>query len=343
MLQIRPQLLALSALLFVSIKATQACQICVPFPTASAADHILAARTAILAREAAFAYQPVEVLKGKAPEAKIDLLVDSTTRRLLASDPDSSILLVESPEGEWSRIGVADAQVKSITRKVLVSGAKWKAEPRSRIAYFSNLLGNHNPQVRRLAHLEVGRAPYDEIRRLGEALTREEIRTYLADLRYMEWHPLYILLLAQNPAAEDRATIIKSFRSAARFGTTTRLAAWATAYVEIEGDKAIAEIEQTFFNAGERGVEELREIAKALSVHGSNGNKTRRDRIVKAYENLVSNYPSLTPQVATDLIAWKRTELAEAVGKYAASKPAGIDFGTTLRLRAYARQTQLKP
>jgi hypothetical protein len=343
MLRTRPSLFALSALLFVSIGTAQACQICVPIPTESAADHILAARTVILAREAAFAYQPVEVLKGKAPEAKIDLLVDSATRRLLAANPERSVLLVESPNGEWRRIGLADAEVKSITRKVLVSGVKWEAEPRSRVAYFSNLLNHANPQLRKLAHLEVGRAPYDEIRRLGEALTREEIRTFLADLRYMEWHPLYILLLAQNPDAEDRATIVKSFRSAARFRTTTRLAAWATAYVEIEGEKAIAEIEQTFFKTGERSVEELREVAKALSVHGSNGDKNMRDRIVKAYEVLVANYPSLTPQVATDLIAWKRTELAEAVGKYVASKPAGIDFGTTLRLRAYARQTQSKP
>lgn len=300
------------------MQATQACDLCVRFPKKSAADYLLGARTAILAREASFVYKPIEVLKGTTPESKIDLLVDSPTRRMLTANPTHSVLLTESPDGKWQRIGVVNADVYPIVCKVLSSGAQWKTDPRSRISYFTGLLSHSNSQIRTLAYLEVGRAPYDEIRQMGKLVPREQIRAFLSDLQYIEWHPLYILLLAQEAEAEDRATITQSFRSAARFGLTTRLAAWSTAYIEIAGEQAIDEIEKTILRDPTRTPAVLQEVTKALSIHGTHGNQQLRNRIVASYQTLVATHPEMICLVAKDLTTWKRPELRDEVSKHLA-------------------------
>ena len=333
------QLLALAAALAVFPTPAAACQICVPVPKKSAADHLLAARTVVLAREASFAYQPVEILKGERPGAAIDLLVDSKTRRMLAARPELSILLAETPEGTWRRLGVAEAEFTALARHVLESTKGWKAKPQERVEFFAGKLDHASAQIRNLAALEVGRAPYADIRKLASNVPREKVRAFLADLRYVEWHPLYILLLAQSQEARDHQRITDAFRAAARFGTTTRLAAWTTAYIEIGGEQAIAEVERQFFGDTGREEKELQEVVRALSVHGNTGAGSLRDRVVRAYGVLVANHPSLTPQVAKDLISWKRTELAAEVARYTASKPREIDFQTFLKLRAYAQQS----
>ena len=142
-----------------------------------------------------------------------------------------------------------------------------------------------------MAHLEIARSPYSEIKRLKDALSRDEIHAFLKDFRYVEWHALYILLLAQSEDLRDRALVSESFRSTARFSTTTRLAAWATASIEIEGATAIEFIEDEYFRNSKRGAAELQEIAKALSVHGTNGHTHLRDRIVAGYEVLLQQHP----------------------------------------------------
>ncbi len=312
------------AFVLVSFEATQACQICMAFPKKSAADYLFAAHTVILAREEAFAYKPIEVLKGTKPEAKINLLVDSSTRRMLTANPRNSVLLVKLPDHNhhqnWMRLGVINPEIDPILRKVLSSASQWKADPLSRITYFTGLLKHHNSQIWTMAYLEVGRAPYSEIRRIAKVLPREQIRAFLKERRYIEWHPLYILLLAQEPEDEDRATIVRSFRTASRFGLTTGLlAAWSTAYIEITGEQAIDDIEKAFFKDQTRTPEVLQEVTKALSVHGTYGNAQLRDRIVASYQTLISVHPEMICSISSDLIAWKRTELADANSKHLAS------------------------
>ena len=324
-------------------QAAQACQICVPFPTKSAADYLIEADAVALAREdpaRPFYYSVVEVLKGDPGSEPIDLFVDSSTRRVLAAYPDRSVVLVRSTEdGEagWRRIGLADEQTGPLVREVLALAPLWDRTPRRRVEYFGKLLGHENPQVRTIAHLEVGRAPYGEIKRLGDVLSRDAIHAFLKEVRYVEWHALYILLLAQSGDERDHDTIRQSFRSASRFATTTRLAAWATALIELDGEKAIDLIDSEYFGDRERGAKELEEISKALSVHGSSGHTHLRERIVASYGKLLVLAPAMTPKIADDLIAWKRTELASEIAAYMAANPRRFDFQTTMRLRAYVR------
>ena len=168
-------------------------------------------------------------------------------------------------------------------------------------------------QVRTLAHLEVARAPYDQIRSLGGVIPRERINAFLGNFRYMEWHALYILLLAQSDHEADGKRIAEKVRSAAEFGLTTQLAAWATAWIEVDEDEALDFLEVHYFGNPDRNSKEMKALVAALSVHGNRGHVHLRDRIIDAYRGILDSHPDLAPLLVADLTAWEQWDLAEAV------------------------------
>lgn len=336
---------ALSCILCLSSAAwTQACQICVPFPETTSTDILLAGEAVVLAREdpdRPFHYRAVEVLKGTLDETKIDLFLNSSTRRQLSIFPERSVVLVRTADGEeatWQSVGVADKEFGPLVREILKASPAWEQDPSKRTTFFAKQLGQEHSQIGNLALLEVARAPYAEIRKLGGALSRDQIHAFLKNYRYIEWHALYILLLAQRDDAADHAFIMESFQSAIRYGMTIQLAAWATAALEIEGTKVIDLIENEYFRNQARTPKELTEITKALSVHGTHGSQELRNRIVISYGALLKLNPVMATQIVEDLIAWKRTEYAAQIGKFVADHPLSLDLPTTLRMKAYARR-----
>ena len=328
----------------VLVAAASACQICVPFPQKSTADLLIESEAVVLAREdpeRPFHLKAIELLSGNPQTEEIDLFLDSATRRTLKLDPERSVVVVrltEDGESQWRRVGMGDGEFDPLARDILQLAPAWQRDPKLRPRFFSKFLGHENPQLSSLAHLEVGRAPYDQIKALGDALTRDQLRSFLGNFRYIEWHSLYILLLAQSEDPRDRAYIAERFRSAREFSLSLNLAAWATAAIEIEGSRAIDTIEADYFRNPNRNAEELEAVALALSVQGNSRQTDLRDRIVASYATLISTHPSMTGKVALDLIAWKRSELAAEIGRYVAANPRAFDFKTTLQMRAYGRQ-----
>jgi hypothetical protein len=338
---------ACAAFLF-SAPPLSACQICVPFPTISTADYLIDGYAVVLAREdpeRPFHYRSVEVLKGDPGPEKIELFLNSPTRRTLAVFPERSMVLVKPKSDEqasWRSTGMADEVFEPIVREILDRAPLWENEPNTRATFFSKYLGHADPQLRTLAHLEVARAPYSTIRTFGGILSRDQIHAYLKNFRYVEWHALYILLLAQSEDPTDHEFITESFHSATHFHSTLQLAAWTTAFIELEGMAAIEFIEKEYFLKTSHSAKELVEIIRALSVHGTYASPALRNRIVASYGTLLTLSPALTSQITEDLIAWERTEFAEEIGKFVADNPLSFDLPTTLRLRAYARRAQNK-
>ena len=324
----------------------ETCQICIPFPQNSAADDLFEADVVVLAREdpeRPFHYRAVEVLKGTPGKKKIELFLDSGSRRVLGLFPGHSVVLVKKAgkfqEG-WRRIGMADEAFGPLVRKLLDSASAWEKKPGQRVEFFGKLLGHKDAQIRRLAHLEVAQASYDEIKGLKNALPRDKIHAFLKNVRYVEWHALYILLLAQSGDPADHKFISEAFHSAVHFKSTLSLGAWATAYIELEEEKAVEFIEAEYFRKSGHSPAALREVTMALSVHGSKGHTHLRDRIVASYKPLLAKYPAMTPKVAKDLIAWDRTELASEVASYVATHQYKLELQTALVLMAYGRRAQ---
>jgi len=288
----------------------------------------------VLAREdpaRPFHFRAVEVLKGEATGA-IDLFVDTGVRRVLNVAPDRFVVLARDGKG-WHRLGMADPEYRDVIREILESGAGWK--PRQRVAFFAKFLGHRNPEIGQLAHLEVARAPYGEIRKLGNALPREVIYAALDELRLVEWRALHILLLAQSEDARDKKFIVDAFLSAARNGSSIQLGAWATAFIEVEGARAVEVIETQYHRQAHRRVEELRPIVAALSVHGTSGDAQLRDRIVASYEVLLAQHLSMAVPVVDDLVAWKRWEMAEFIDRMSTRHARSWMPDARIRLRRF--------
>jgi hypothetical protein len=130
---------------------------------------------------------------------------------------------------------------------------------------------------------------------------------------------------------------VDSFRSAERFRLATNLAAWAAASIEIEGSQAISLVEDRYFGMPNRSDGELREVLKALSLHGSEGRVELRDRIVAAYGKLLAVHPKMSGYVAADLLAWDRSEWTDELAQIEAGK-AHLDGPAVRAIRQYLRR-----
>ncbi len=338
--------LLLAGCLAMTCRFSDACQICIPVPQKSVADYLIESELIVLGREDPkhpFHVEIIETLKGKSGEEKVDLFLDSTTRRLLARHPEQSILIAKEQvaSGEsWKRIGLMDLSFATVVRDILKQAPEWSTDDTSRSAYFVKYLNDKNAQVRRLARLELARAPYAQIRKYGHVISRDDILSFLQEMKYAEWQPLYILLLAQSGLSEDADRVRSSMEMAVHHGAQLNLSAWATALVEVDRLEGIQFLERHYFSNKSRGFQELQEICLALSAHGSLGEGALRDRIVITYGIALNTHPELAPVLVKDLLKWNRFDLSNQMEKIAMSDPPLFVSHLIRELKAYGKDRQ---
>jgi hypothetical protein len=314
--------LATSAVLFP--RAAEACQICVPFPKTTLADMLIKSESIVMVREdneRPYIFIPVEVLKGAIEDHDIEAFVDSASRRRLKQNPDDVAVLVRNaPEEAWSYRSYANTDTQEFIRTIVEQSTRWNGSRGSdrRVAFFTEHLTDHNPLIREQAYLEVGRAPYSVIKTIVGAVPRNQILGFLANWRLVEWHSLFILMLGQSQITSDHDLIRNKFETNARYGLKTNLSAWATAYIEINPETGIEDIEALYLTRGDRTSEELEEVHRSLSVLGSEGGAVaeprvaqRRRRIIKSYAILLEHHPTMAGKVARDLTNWRSRALVD--------------------------------
>ncbi len=319
----------LSALLVLCLLQVQvgACGVCIGFPEQTATDYLLSAKCVVLARpdeSDPFTFKPREMLKGRGSEEPIDLLVDTATRRRLAVDRERSVLLVQSQaDGTWRSLGVASPRFEAVVRRIVTVAATWESDAgaNERAEFFYALFDDSDPSVRELAYLEMGRAPYAMIRRLGKAIDVEVVMPKLTDVKFIEWRSLAILLIAQKDSPECRQRIIQALRSAERFGLNMNLAAWIVAGAEVAPDETFRLLQEKYLSGDQRSVEEIAAVASALSVIGSNCNDQCRNQVVECYRSLLGQQemklpPGLVGQVTSNLSDWQRADLVNEVADF---------------------------
>ena len=301
----------------VSFSAAHACVICIPYPEITLADRLLENEEIIFVREvpeSPYLFSPVEVLKGPPVSQPIKTFCDSSTRRKLLVIPDSVLVLARAgADDSWKRITFADSAYQSIIRAIVVNSKDWSGglNNQNRVHYFSKLLTSEHPHIQEQAYLEVGRAPYQMIKEVAAGIPKEQVYEFLSNLRFVEWHNLYILFLGQSSNQKDHAYIRNQVESAARFGTTTNLSAWVTAFIETHPHSGIEEIESWYFDNGNRTKGELEQVMASMSVLGAQQSSDAifvtplREKIVRSYATLLKNYPALAGPVARDLSMWQ--------------------------------------
>ncbi|NIP94189.1 MAG: hypothetical protein GWO24_12335, partial [Akkermansiaceae bacterium] len=310
----------------------------------SAADRLLEAEAVVLAREDPqnpSSLRSLEVLKGDPGKITTDLFLASSSRRSLTLNPRRRIICAYrsgGPEPGWQRIGTADGEFGPLVGEILECAPEWREAPGKRVDFFAPYLGHKDPQINALAHLEVARAPYDQIKRYAGVIPVKDLRDFLKNFRLFEWHALYILLLAQSGEQQDHELIEGKIRSAEGSGTTLQLAAWTTAWIEIAEGKALDFVVGRYLENPGRRPEEIKAVLAALSVQGTRGHTHLRDRIVDAYRATLENHPVMAPQIVTDLVAWDRRDLGGTVAAVVDAPPASLDRTALLQLRAYLRR-----
>ena len=339
------KLLLLVLVAFTTLFPARVCiahPIIVPYPTRTLADWLLDANTIVLARESAdkpFTFEAHTAIKGSLTDAQeIDMFMNSQTRRLLNMYPERSLILIRIDDGEkpkWKIAGQPDPEIELLVFEILEHAASWDQDPQARLDFFAERFQSSNRTIRNLAFLEIGRAPYIEIRKLKGAVPRKDIHYYLGNIEYMQWRALYILFLGLTDNSFDQQVIEDAFLTAARFGTVTRMTAWTTAYLEISPDEAMAAIETEFFDNPNRQLIEMQAVVAALSAHGHEGHIYLRDDIVEGYKTLLKNYPDLAATIVQDLLLWERWDLVENYRELMKDPPESLDYMSAFLCKQY--------
>jgi hypothetical protein len=134
-----------------------------------------------------------------------------------------------------------------------------------------------------LAYLEIGRAPYAEIRGLARRIPAETLEAMLVEPRYLEWRSLAILMLGESDRQADRVRVRAAVSQKARLRSNLNLAAWATALLALDGEDGMRRLQMLYLSDDRREREELEAVIQAVS------------------------------QLVHDLIAWKRWDFVAPV------------------------------
>ena len=308
--------------------------ICVPYPQTTFADLLNASETIVFAREKigkAYYFDAVDVLKGAIDGDDFKAYIYSTDRRKLSKNlKDLAVFAKKDSSEDWQYIAYADKEYQAFVRDIILQADNWQKFKGSshRIDFFAQRLTSSHPRIQDQAYLEVGRAPYSSIKRIAGTVPRRQIREFLANLRLVEWHSLYILMLGQSRHPDDRVYIRNKLENYARFQFTNNLSAWVTAFIESQPDLGVEEIEKLYFSTGDRTEDELEEVIKGFSVLGSEGSipfkpeiVARRHRIVNSYATLLDNYPIMAGLVAKDLTNWKIRALVPQLSRIQNGEP----------------------
>lgn len=331
----------LAGALAVSLICTvKACMICVPVPQKTLADHVMESRTVAFAREdpdSPFTYRIEEYVKGDSDGPRVDLFVDSTTRRQLKSDARRRTILCRADEKTpWRNLGVADPEHQQVVRRIVALSSTWRqqgSDDRSR--FFLGLLGHKNRALSDLAYLELSRAPYDVVRRAAAWVSRDELDRLLERPEYIEWRPLAIMMLAQSDSPQDEKRITRAFAVHQQHSLTTNLAAWTTAYIEIKGEEAVHHVAKAYLTSDSRKPNEISAVLRALSIHGQHGSVQLRDAIARQYLQTIGNHPEAVGMIARDLLRWKKWEFRAPLRDLLAHREAPLSASAQRLVRAY--------
>ncbi|MCE8537880.1 hypothetical protein KBY27_10445 [Ruegeria pomeroyi] len=281
-----------------------ACGVCIERPEKTFADLILEADTVVLAREDVkrpFRFEVTAVLAGSDPaDLAIPFLVDSATRRKLSSNASEGVLMVRQ-DSTWTRVGYADAALQTVTGEILSFGPDWQVAPAARFAFFEARLHDADPMLRHLAVDELSRAPYDRLRAMKRPVDGMQARHALADRAQLPWRQFYILMLGLSDHIEDHQLVRHRLARELRSGGSTDLQAWATAFLEIDGQDALAKLVHDWLEQPETDTDAVRAVIAALSTHARFADFEMASSIVPEIAALARRRPDVVGSVASAL------------------------------------------
>ena len=290
-----------------------ACPICAPGDgQVTLSQRLRQADTVVLAAPAAGATGPTarQPIKGGLPQGPTRLAAAVPQPRSAEAVADSVLLYHQGSAG-WQSAGPLAASRADWLRQLLalpqpIDGAipDWGR----RLAFFVTDLESPEPLVAQTAYEEIAAAPYGEMRRLRGRLQAARLLDWVDNPALSARRPLYGLLLGVSgegdriPALQQRLARLRQPADAAV------VSALLAALLELQGDSGVAWLERSYLQAAGRQEWEYQAALLALSVHGNDGQRVSRARVVQAYANFMLQDTPLAGLVASDLGNWGRWE-----------------------------------
>lgn len=296
----------LSALLGAALSAgvATACAFHIALPEATIVDRLLETENVVLARpdqDDPFRFTAVAALEGTLEQADLPTLVDSTTRRRLALNPDDSVLFARDGGGygPFKRLTYVDKDVRQVVEVVMARKQGWiTGEADDRFQFFAGLIDHPNRSVRELALKELDAASYSELRDLDIDIQPDKIMDSLWNISEMPLVPIRILLLGLSDDAAARQEVVAWLEASAKGGSVLNIGPLATAVVELEGAEGIARLERLFLQDRTQTGTVLELVVEALAIHASAGSQDRRQQVLEALAEFVAARPDVSDTVA---------------------------------------------
>ena len=294
--------------------ASLACTICAPPDGATAVLFQLHAADAVVlaaSQPQAAGWRVLAHIKGSASPRPNEPVEDAPAA-VPSGEAVSLVLVYGATAQRWRSLGPLAPQRADWLRKTLAFRpaslapvTDWPA----RLAHFAAYLEDPQDLVARTAYEEVAVAPYTAMRSLGPLLRADRIRRWLDDPALAARRPLYLLLAGFAAKPSGPSDLPARMALAERERSMPALSAALAAWVEQRGPEGLAWVEQNYLTRP--GLDELQVQAAvlALSVHGNDGARLPRERIVAAFAALARHQPALAGLAASDLAAWGHWEL----------------------------------
>ncbi|MEI6761188.1 MAG: hypothetical protein WCO22_12155 [Betaproteobacteria bacterium] len=316
---------SLLLLLLLSGLPAWACAICAPVDGRGTLSQALRqADTVVLASPVAggAGLAVRQLIKGAPPQGLIRL--PASEPRPLPVEPTAlSQLLYHQGSAGWQSAGPLDASRADWLRQLLAlspvtdgSAPDWDR----RLAFFVMDLESPEPLVAQAAYEEIAVAPYGEMRRLRGRLRAAWLLDWLDTPRLAARRPLYALLLGVSGEPERAPALQQRLARLRQPADAAVLSAMLAAWLELQGESGVAWLEQHYLQAPGLQEWEYQAALLALSVHGNDGQRVSRARVVKAYADFVRQDTPLAGWVASDLGNWGRWEFDQ---RYAALLRSG--------------------
>lgn len=273
-------------------------------PERTAIDRVLESDHLVLARpdpENPFAFRVTETLIDGKREVVLTDLVDSYTRRALASDPEDTVLFgYDAETAEWRRIAYISPAYRAVVERVLAERDGWvQPYDPARFEIFEALQIHPDPALRNLALREIDKAPYDVLRGIDLQIPVEELLAGMGNIQAYSYIPIRALLLGLSGDDAARAKLRSYVDTVAGWNRgTDHLGAFAAGLIEIDGTDGVNQLERQILSAPGQPLDKLEQVVEALAIHNGGGTPGMRAAIAGALDRMIGARPETAPLVA---------------------------------------------
>lgn len=264
-------------------------------PARTAVDWVLTGQAAVLARpdpENRFSYKVTQVLRGDAGIEAPPFLIDSATRAKLVQNRNDTVLFGMNAAGSWVRIAYVKEDYRTALSEVVAKAREWRDQDYhpERIERFSEYLGHPDPELSKLALLEIDRAPYALLRRLNPEVPVAYLTDLLRSREAYAYRPIVALLLGLHRSAEAQSFIRDFVDRSLDWEWAKHLGPFATALIEQEGVNGIARLEPFLTDPGQP-LEKLESIVEAMAIHHGVGPPAIREAVFDVLTEFAGSRP----------------------------------------------------